>query len=463
MKTKIGFYGDDFTGASDNAAQYHRHGLRTILFFARPGDAALRQAAEEYDVIGVAGTARSARRADMAAEVLPVLHSLRQLPLRVVQYKCCSTLDSTSETGSLGEAARLMRSVWPGSFVPVLGAAPEFGRYTLFGNHFARARDVIYRLDRHPTMSRHPVTPMHEADIRRLFEEQGFPIERLVDLPELDAAQSDPAAHATALGAQHDAAVYDSYSVQQLTTAAGSIWEISATRPVTAVAAQGFAFGLGNYLKQQAGANRESRPEPADTTQHLPAADRILVVSGSCSPQSAAQIDWAEQNGFHCIRVAPHIALTPDDAAHAAQLAAVREQSIVALNQGRSVLIYTARGLDDPAIAQTREVLDQLKLGNVELADRVGKFYADLIRAAIAATGLHRIVVAGGDSSSFTMRHLRATALTVQASHFIQNAHICRILADDAQVDGIEVLLKGGQVGTDDLYGIVRDGFTLKG
>src|SRR3546814_10200058 len=31
----------------------------------------------------------------------------------------------------------------------------------------------LHRIDRHPTMSRHPVTPMHEADLRSHFAQLG--------------------------------------------------------------------------------------------------------------------------------------------------------------------------------------------------------------------------------------------------------------------------------------------------
>ncbi|MBV5333578.1 four-carbon acid sugar kinase family protein, partial [bacterium] len=44
--------------------------------------------------------------------------------------------------------------------------APFLRRYVAFGNLFARAGDITYRLDRHPTMSNHPITPMTEGDLR---------------------------------------------------------------------------------------------------------------------------------------------------------------------------------------------------------------------------------------------------------------------------------------------------------
>ena len=72
-RARVLFYGDDFTGASDNAAQYARHGLRTRLYFTNPGWQTLQTAATDCDVVGVAGTARSLDTSAMTAELLPVL------------------------------------------------------------------------------------------------------------------------------------------------------------------------------------------------------------------------------------------------------------------------------------------------------------------------------------------------------------------------------------------------------
>ncbi len=144
LRARVLFYGDDFTGASDNAAQYARHGLKTVLFFSDPGADVLEEAARHYDVVGVAGTARSLDTDGMRAELLPVLEKFRQLKVPLVQYKCCSTFDSSPDTGSLGHAMQLMQSCWPDSLLPVLAATPEFGRYTLFGHHYARAGTAVY-------------------------------------------------------------------------------------------------------------------------------------------------------------------------------------------------------------------------------------------------------------------------------------------------------------------------------
>ena len=429
-RASVLFYGDDFTGASDNAAQYARHGLQTRLFFNHPGMAALQEAAAQCDVVGIAGTARSLSPEAMREELLPVLQAFAQLQVPWVQYKCCSTFDSAAHTGSLGYAIGLMKEVWPDCFVPVHSAAPEFGRYTLFGHHFARAANEVYRLDQHPVMSVHPVTPMHESELAKVLLTQGFQTDHVLDVRQLDQHQTSPE-HLTKVLASHHSAVVDGYTQLQVVTAAAALWRLSQQRQICAMAAQGLAHGLGQHLRESHHTQLQ-----APKQQLLPT-DRLLVLSGSCSALSAAQIDHAEQAGFVCLRLSNDASL--DD---------VQTRMLNALSAGQSVVVFTARG---------HEQTHDWPAG--QLVQRIGVCFAKLADAAFKHTDLTRLVVAGGDSSSYTMRALGAEALHIKASHFTQNAHFAELVSAKAHIHGKEVLLKGGQVGDAQLYSLVLEGF----
>jgi uncharacterized protein YgbK (DUF1537 family) len=446
QRARVLFYGDDFTGASDNAAQYARHGLLTRLYFSNPGLEVLRQAALECDVVGVAGTARSLDTRAMTAELLPVLQDFAQLAVPFVQYKCCSTFDSSPHTGSLGHAIQLMRQVWPDSYVPVHAAAPEFGRYTVFGHHFARAGQQVFRLDRHPVMSVHPVTPMHEADLRMVLADQGFAVESQVDLRRLEQHLSRTDVLALSLH-ESSSAVWDGLTQQHVVTAAAALWQLSKAQQVCAMAAQGLAHGLGQFLREDGQIDNQA------PLQQLAATDRLLVLSGSCSALSAAQIHHARECGFVCLRLGNDILLGQDEPG----FALILQQAIDQLNAGHCVVVYTAEGPQDPHTAQLRAVTTGWSAG--ELAHRIGMRFAQLAGRAFRETPLNRCVVAGGDSSSFTMRSLGAEALQIKASHFGQNAHFASLVSSDPQINGREVLLKGGQVGTEQLYQLALNGF----
>jgi 3-oxoisoapionate kinase len=168
----LAFYGDDFTGSSENLAQFHRSGLRSKLYLRLPSVEGLLQDAKEFHILGIAGTARALNLDDMEAELAPAFKLLARLDCPFLQYKNCSTFDSSETVGSFGRALELAPTYFGHRRIAVLAATPDFGRYTAFGQHFARFGKAIERLDRHPSMSMHPRTPMTEADLRLHLSQQ---------------------------------------------------------------------------------------------------------------------------------------------------------------------------------------------------------------------------------------------------------------------------------------------------
>ena len=163
------FYGDDFTGSTDSLESAVRAGARAALFVDPPGPEILARH-PGLQVVGVAGTSRSLPPARMEAELRPAFGALRALGAPHLHYKLCSTFDSSPEVGSIGRAIEIGSSVCGNRPVPLLVGAPGLGRYCVFGELFARmgigSAAEIHRLDRHPSMMRHPVTPADESDLR---------------------------------------------------------------------------------------------------------------------------------------------------------------------------------------------------------------------------------------------------------------------------------------------------------
>ena len=79
----MAFYGDDFTGSSENLAQFHRSGLRSKLYLRLPTVEGLLQDAEEFHILGIAGTARAMNSDVMEGEIGPGLRASCQARLCV--------------------------------------------------------------------------------------------------------------------------------------------------------------------------------------------------------------------------------------------------------------------------------------------------------------------------------------------------------------------------------------------
>lgn len=176
MAPSYGWYGDDFTGATDTLATLARRGQRAFLFLGVP-DARQLAEAGDLDAVGIAGAARTMSPAEMRAELEPVGAFFRALGVRILHYKCCSTFDSAPGRGNIAAAIAVLRNQMEHGTVAIVGGQPSLGRYCAFSTLFAAFGDggEIYRLDRHPTMSRHPATPMTEADLRRHLASLGLP------------------------------------------------------------------------------------------------------------------------------------------------------------------------------------------------------------------------------------------------------------------------------------------------
>src|SRR6187200_271286 len=166
----VSFVADDLTGAADVLAQAHRYGLDAVLALGAGGEIRM---STDADVVGVAGPARSLGGEAFDELVRAQLAQIARTGAEVLLYKVCSTFDSLPTLGSIGRGIELLHEQFGGlGPVAVAPAQPQFGRYTAFSNHFGVFAGQVHRLDRHPVMSRHPSTPMHEADLRQVLAEQ---------------------------------------------------------------------------------------------------------------------------------------------------------------------------------------------------------------------------------------------------------------------------------------------------
>ena len=450
-KLLLAFYGDDFTGSTDAMEALAVSGLRTVLFLSPPAPELLHQKFPDLRCIGVAGTSRTMSPAEMDAQLEPVLRELWLLDAPLTHYKVCSTFDSAPEVGSIGHVADMARrALSAGQTMSVLAGAPPLRRYTVFGNHFAAAGDEVFRLDRHPTMSRHPVTPMHEADLRVHLSRQTQANIGLMSLPELAGDEpSVDARHARKLESKPDLLLYDCADDQSLRTVGRLIWQQAQRAPHFAIGSSGVEYALAAHWRASGVIpGRAARPA-------VPPVQQLLVVSGSASPMTAAQIQWASEHGFDCIRAPTQELCRPQGMEITART--LSERALASLSAGKSVVVYPLPARTIPVFERPAKPWRRVRpasAGNTAkaLGTALGRNqHANLL----ARTGLRRVVVAGGDTSSYATQELGLYGLEMLAE-LTPGAPLCRGYSDDPQFDGLEIALKGGQMGKADYFGMAR-------
>ena len=419
------WYGDDFTGSTDVLEALGVHGVESVLFTHTPS-ARDRAAFAHCRAIGIAGESRSRDPRWMSRNLPAVFRAMRRLGAPVNHYKVCSTFDSSPSTGSIGRAMEVGRSVFGPEPIPIVVGAPRLGRAVVYGNLFAAAEGVMYRIDRHPTMRRHPVTPMNEADLRLHLARQTALNVGLVDATAFQANAAAQQFRAQA-DAGADAIVFDGFSNAMLEETARIIWHSARKHPVFAVGSSGLTSGLLLHWSSTGlirGANAPARAKPTD---------RLLVLSGSCSPITAKQIRRAKQLGFAAWRVQDS-ALSPTLAANALR----------ALQQGKSVAMYTALG---PQAKGDRR------------SEHIGSAFGDFFARLILESGVRRVLIAGGDTATHAVKQLKLDALTFAAS-LAPGVPLCMGHANRSPFHGLELALKGGQMGGENFFVEVRDGLS---
>lgn len=425
----LAFYGDDFTGSTDALEFISNAGAKAVLFTEVPSQSQL-DAIPGLNAFGVAGKTRSLSPNEMEQMLIPAFKFLKSTGTAHIHYKVCSTFDSSPTIGSIGKAIDCGASVFGSDLIPVLGGMPPLGRYCLFGNLFARmgigSDGSIFRLDRHPSMSIHPVTPSSESDLRNHLGKQTIKKIGLVDVLQLEKAidswEVNPNdSKVILLDALNDAHLEKIGEWLDAETRKG--------KPLFSVGSSGIEMALGKHWNKQGVLSSISYWPQAGKSSPL------LVISGSCSPVTAGQIAYARSAGFEEIILDVKKNCNEDRAENV-----IVKQVSGLLSDQKSVIVHTGE-----------------KESENFPAEKLGSALGRIAKEAISVAGVKRLVVSGGDTSSYAARALEIDAVEMIAP-IVRGAPLCKAYSKNKAIDGLEVNFKGGQVGGDNYFELLLNG-----
>lgn len=435
----LSFYGDDFTGSTDVMETLALNGLPAALFLHTPTydevfDFKLKKnvGGDKLRAFGVAGIARSLNPTEMEKELNPIFSALARIPVDFFQYKICSTLDSAPEIGNIGVATDIALKYFPSANIPFIVGAPFLNRFVVFSNLFARLDDKTYRIDRHPVMAHHPVTPMQEGDIRIHLSKQTGRKFQTHDILQMQAGKSFSLQND--LDKSSPFLLFDTLTNDDLTKLAGALIKNRGTTTQFIVGSSGISYGLARYLKEKENDKNEIGLPVIPTGQ-------ILVAAGSCSPVTESQINYALKLGMQGVRI-DVMRLVED---RIEEIKRVIKEALEVLNFGKSPVLFTALGPNDSSIKELEKRLDQNR--NTLIGESIG----DIVKQILDIRTKLRTVIVGGDTSGYVARYLKIYALETMAP-VAPGAPLCIAHANDSRYDGLEIALKGGQNGKDDYF-----------
>lgn len=439
QKPILSFYGDDFTGSTDVMEALASNGIPTVLFMNIPDERLLARFSE-CQAIGIAGTSRSETPEWMEENLFPIFKWLKSLNADICHYKVCSTFDSSPGIGNIGKAIEIGKSLFNQKYVPLIVGAPQLKRFTAFGHLFAAYQGQYYRIDRHPVMSRHPVTPMQESDLLWHLAKQTQLEMRLIDLVMLQSNKAD--AIAKVATAADGIVLFDVDSLETQSHAGAELWRLKNPEGWFVAGSSGVEYALLSYWQN------------TGTINHTPVfvspgkVDRIAIVSGSVSPTTERQIHHARQNGFDLIPVDP-LGLVGEQAM--STMEAAIKKAVNALREGHSPLIHTALGPSQDMGIELNK--------NTGGRHVIGRALGHILCRLVELQKLERVVIAGGDTSSHALRELDIEALTTLVPLLATpGSPLCLAHGSVAATDGLQIALKGGQIGNDDYFSMIRSG-----
>jgi uncharacterized protein YgbK (DUF1537 family) len=379
----LGCIADDYTGASDLANTLTRSGLRTVQTIGVPAD---ELALPDVDAVVVSLKSRSIEAGLAVSRSRAADKWLRGRGADHVLFKICSTFDST-DAGNIGPVMDALRADSGDAMVLVTPAFPETGRTVYQGNLFVGT----VPLNESP-LKDHPLNPMHDSNLVRVLARQSRTKISLVDLATVARGPDAVRARLADLSAKgFGAAIVDAVFDRDLET----IGQVALDHRLS-VGASGFGLGLARALV----ASGRVKSGASHTVSDAPVGGPAACLAGSCSQATLAQIAKAEAD-------MPVLHLDPE------QVVAGRDEARRALAWAKErlrespILIASSSTPDQVAALQARH-------GRDAAGHAIEQAMAD-IAEGLVQSGVHRLVVAGGETSGAVVDRLGIPGFLVGA------------------------------------------------
>lgn len=413
-KLVLGCIADDFTGATDLANNLVRAGMRVVQAIGVPEgplDA-------DVDAVVVALKSRTIASAEAIAQSLDALRWLQAQGAKQIYFKYCSTFDSTPQ-GNIGPVAEALMDAMGCDFTIATPAFPDNKRTVFKGYLFAG--DVLLN---ESGMQNHPLTPMTDPNLVRVLQAQCTRKVGLVDYAVVArgaAAIEERIAQLKAEGVS--IAIVDAVSNDDLLRMGPAL----AKMPLV-TAGSGVAIGLPANFGLA----------PSSQASELPGAGgKSAVVSGSCSLATNRQVLDFIQRGGAALAIDPlRIAAGVDVAAEALAWAAPL------IDRG-PVLVYSTAEAGAVKSVQGR-------LGVEEVGAMVERTIAAIARGLVER-GVHRLVVAGGETSGACVQALGIAQMQI-GPQIDPGVPWCHARSEAAPDAGLHIALKSGNFGSDDFF-----------
>ena len=364
---------DDYTGGADLAGMLFEQGVRTVQVFGLQSEAFFRELKGRCQAVVLSLKSRSIPAADACRMSIQAYERLRILEPGQVQFKYCSTFDSTRE-GNIGPVTEELMERMGADFTVAVPALPVNGRTQYLGHLFVGSQLLSESHMRH-----HPVNPMTDSNLVRHLQAQ---MRRKAGLISLASVQSGPESIRRRIAALRQegvaVALVDCISDADLEAIARAVADL----PLV-------TGGSGLAMKLPAVWREQGRLKPAELSQTSLAGPpgSVLVLSGSCSAATLGQLEMARAAGYPFLRM---------------DLAGLAGGEIARLLESAgAAFVYSSAPVSER--------------GQVSEPRAIEHAFGEIARRMVHDYGVRRLVVAGGETSGAVVNALAIPAVEIKA------------------------------------------------
>lgn len=411
----LGVIADDLTGATDVALMLAREGMRVVQTVGVPASAA---ALPDADAVVVSLKSRTNPADEAVAWSLASCEALLGAGARQILFKYCSTFDST-DAGNIGPVTEALVARLKAPWTVACPAFPANGRSVYQGHLF-----VGHQLLSDSPMKDHPLTPMRDSNLVRVLQRQTRLPVGLV--PTATVGKGAPAVRGAFEALAKDGpaiGIGDAISDDHLRI----LGEAFAGEPLL-TGGSGIALGLPANFR------RAGLLAPAAAARGFAApAGSSAILAGSCSAATRGQVQDAREKGVPAFALDP-VAIAEGRMTSSDVLAWARPQLGT-----MPVLVYSTA--EPEAVRAVQE-----RFGRDEAGAMIERLLGE-VATGLAAAGVKRLVVAGGETSGAVVGALGIAMLEIGPEI---DPGVPWTLAADGEP--MALALKSGNFGTRDFF-----------
>ncbi len=406
----LGCVADDFTGASDAASFLMEQGLKTVLFNGIP-----KGEVPECSAVVIALKSRTQKTSDAVKDSMKAFMWLHDNGAEHLFFKYCSTFDSTKD-GNIGPVLDALLEKTRTKYSILSPALPVNGRTVKNGILYV---DGVPLSETH--MKNHPLTPMWASSIQELMSPQCKYETLNLNFETLEKTKEDilDLVSEFAQGKDHFYIIPDYLNDFHGAKVADVFSECRVLS-----GGSGILAPLAKKYSQELNHCNINVMKPS--TQ-----GKALVLAGSCSKVTLAQITNFQSKGYASYRIDPiklsnGIETVEDIWKFATQ------------NTSNEILIYSSDNVEN--------VEKNQKLGKGSVAEILEQTIATLAQKAVNE-GYTRIIIAGGETSSAACKKLGYHSFEIGES-VAPGVPVMAPLSDF----NIRIVLKSGNFGQVDFF-----------